>query len=151
MAPALFWFILGVILIIVEIATPSFFVMWFAMGSFAASLIGLFAQDNLILQFAIFVIVSLVLVFLTRRLANRISGTPTRNINQDDIIGKKAYVVRDILSNGSEGVVKISGEEWRAVSSEHTFIPAGSYVEILSLTGVKLTVKLTEKPDKVSE
>ncbi len=141
MAPALFWFILGVILIIVEIATPSFFVMWFAIGSFAASLIGLFAEDNLILQFTVFVVTSLILVVLTRKIANRISGKPSRNINQDEIIGKEAYVVKDILSDGSEGIVRISGEEWRALSANSTFIPEGSRVKVVSLKGVKLTVE----------
>ncbi|HEX8748385.1 MAG TPA: hypothetical protein VF717_14510, partial [Pyrinomonadaceae bacterium] len=55
------WTVLGVILIIAEIFTPGFVLLWFGVGALAAALAGLVGVTSLTLQFLIFIAVSVAL------------------------------------------------------------------------------------------
>ena len=61
--------------------------------------------------------------------------------------GKEASVLEDIDSLQSTGLVSVEGQEWSAKSEDdRKRIPAGSIVEVVAISGVKLVV--TEKiPD----
>ncbi len=58
--------------------------------------------------------------------------------NVDSVIGQSG-VVTIAVPAGSHGYVKIHGEEWRATSSDS--LPVGSEVQVLSVSGVTVTVK----------
>jgi len=60
--------------------------------------------------------VSGILVLSTRKLAKKITGEEVRSINVDEIIGKEAIVIEQIDNKLGKGVVKVSGDMWRAVS-----------------------------------
>ena len=64
--------------------------------------------------------------------------------NIDTIIGKKAVVKKSITPD-EEGRVKVGYEEWRARADED--ISEGEHVEIVSVSGVTLTVKKVEGGD----
>ena len=93
------------------------------------------------MELLIFALVSFVLVLTSRRFANRISGEPSRKITQDDIIGKEAHVTQTILEDNSKGLVRIRGQEWRAVTELGQRIEKGAQVKVIKLHGVKLTVE----------
>lgn len=141
----MFWLFLGVIFLIAEMLTPTFFIMWFGLGAFAAMVISLIWKDSLIAQTVIFIIVALILVLLTRKLAQKISGTPSRNIAQDDMIGKTAFVVEDIAMDGSKGLVQLGSEQWKAKPSTDQAIPKGTKVRVIELKGVTLTVEIEKQ------
>ena len=58
------WLIIGVGLIIAEIFTLSFFLLWFGVGALAAALAGMLGAP-LVLQFAIFAVVSIALTAMS--------------------------------------------------------------------------------------
>src|ERR671939_739522 len=60
------WTILGIVLIIAEVFTPGFVLLWFGIGALAAALAGLVGIDSLGLQFLIFTIVSVSLTAASR-------------------------------------------------------------------------------------
>jgi len=139
--------VLGIILLMVEIATPTFFTMWIGIGAISASLLAAFFEDQFALQLVVFIVVSFLLVISTRKLANKLSGKSPRSIAQDQLIGETATVTQDILPDGSKGIIKVAGESWRAVSVEEEHIKAGSKVKILALKGVKLYVERVPKKE----
>src|SRR6266496_1373696 len=62
------WVILGGILIIAEVFTPGFVLLWFGVGALAAALAAVFGVSSLALQFLIFSLVSIALTAASRTL-----------------------------------------------------------------------------------
>ena len=62
--------------------------------------------------------------------------------NAESLIGHIAIVMSEIDNLQNIGLVNVGGQEWSARSSvDEVKIPAGSVVEILSISGVKLIVR----------
>src|SRR5437899_11656772 len=57
----IFWTILGAVLIIAEIFTTGFVLLWFGIGALAAAFAGLIGVHSITLQFLIFAVVSIAL------------------------------------------------------------------------------------------
>ena len=55
------WCILGAILIVAEIFTSGFVLLWFGIGALAAAFAGFIGIDSLVIQFMIFAVVSMAL------------------------------------------------------------------------------------------
>src|SRR5437588_2960817 len=62
----IFWIILGAILVIAEIFTTGFVLLWFGIGALAAGLAGLVGIHSITLQFLIFAVVSIALTAASR-------------------------------------------------------------------------------------
>lgn len=139
--PVAFWIIFGVILMAIEIFTPSFFIFWFGLGSLAAAIVAYF-YENTIFELLTFIIVSGILVLSTRKLAKKITGEEVRSINVDEIVGKEAIVIEKIDNRKSKGIVKVSGDMWRAVSyDDNVTFENGEYVIIEKVEGAHVIVK----------
>ncbi|MGB9789718.1 NfeD family protein [Thermotoga caldifontis] len=144
MEPYVFWLILGVVLVVAEILTPTFFFFWFALGAFAAA--GVSFLSGTIVQLVTFMGVSAALVLLTRPLAKRLVKSEARKIHIDEIIGKEAIVVETIDNRQGKGLVKVNGEIWRAYSeSDDTTIEEGQKVTILKVEGAHVVVRKIER------
>ncbi len=135
------WLILGFLFLILEMFTVTFFALLFGIAAMITALLAWLWIDSITLQILLFAAFSFILILFAKKFANRISQDSTRKIAQDEIIGKIGYVTSTIRADGSKGLVKILGEEWRAIPVDDEPIEQGSKVEVLSLTGVKLTVK----------
>ncbi|MBP7949954.1 MAG: NfeD family protein [Verrucomicrobiales bacterium] len=136
------WMILGIILIICEMYTVSFFLASFgvaALGSALAAALG----ASVTWQLGVFALASAaVLVLLrpvfARGLYRRSENRPT---NVDALAGVAGTVVEDIPAAGLAGRVRIFGEEWRAVSSNGQVLLTGCLVEVVAVDGATLNVR----------
>lgn len=143
------WLIVAGIFFIGEIATTGFLIFWLGVGAILAMLVS-FITDNIIIQIAVFVITSIVLILLTKPLVKKfVDNKKTVVTNSYSLIGQKALVTEDIDSVKSKGQVKVNGEVWSAKSAEDELIPKGTEVEIAEITGVKLVVKPCNEKIKV--
>lgn len=135
------WLIIAGICFILEIATVGFLIFWFGIAALITCLLSLFI-DNIIVQTAIFVILSAILTFLTRPLAKKIVSKDNVVTNANSIIGKQA-IVQKTISATSNGQIKINGDLWTAMLEDSSYdnVPEGSIVEILKIDGVKAIVK----------
>lgn len=109
-----FWLILSGIFLIIEILNVSFLIFWFSVGALVA-MISSFFINNIIVQSVIFLIVSTLLLFVTKPFVNKI--LPKDNFiktNSNSIEGKIGKVILDIEPVEGKGQVKISGETWSA-------------------------------------
>ncbi len=134
-----YWLVAAGLLFIGEILTPSFILLWFAIGALAGSLTALLSL-HLYVQIAVFIIVSALLLIFTRPILKKtlkVNSTPS---NVYALTGKRGVVVQEINNVLGQGQVKVSGEIWMARSEDSKDIQVGSEVEILRVEGVRLIV-----------
>lgn len=136
----LLWFGLAVIFAVIELTTVGFFIIWFGVGALAAMLAAL-ATSNILIQFLVFIIVSVILLFMTRKLASKVTEGAGMATNIDAVIGRIGMVTEDIPALDNPGIVKLSGEMWSAISSDSKPIKKGTQVQVLQVKGVRLVVQ----------
>ena len=134
------WLIASGVFFIVEIFTVGFLIFWLGIGALLAMLIS-FLTNNIIIQTAVFVISSGILIFATKPLVNKLTKTETVPTNVYSIVGKKGIVIEDINYSTGTGQIKSEGEVWSAKTNEQINIPKGTEIEIESIDGVKVIVK----------
>ncbi len=135
-----YWLILSGIFFIGEIITVGFLLFWFGVAGLISMIVSFFTS-NLIIQMAVFVISSVILIFATKPLVKKVSNSKTIETNASSLIGKKAIVIQDINNLNNVGQVKLGGEIWSAQSDDGSVIDANSEVEVVRIDGVKLIVK----------
>jgi len=145
MDPAILWLGLVILLLIIEIATMGLTTIWFAGGAMAA-FFSTFLGATPTVQRTIFVVLSLVLLVLTRPAAVKYMRSGHVKTNAESLIGRLAVVTAEINNFAQCGEVMIADVSWTARSrTEDRIIPVGSKVRICAIEGVKLIVEETEK------
>ena len=134
------WLLLAVILGIIEISTTNLVSIWFVISSLLAMVSSLFT-DNILIQIAIFVLVGVLLMPISRKLYSKIKMNNSKT-NIDRIIGMKGIVTEDIIKDNI-GEVKVDGKKWSAYSD--TDSSKGENIKLLSINSVKLKVKKWEE------
>ena len=109
------WLIIAGLFFIGEIATVGFLIFWFGIGALLAMIVSFFVS-NVIIQTAVFIISSTILIFATKPFVKKFVDVKKTNTNAFSIIGKKALVIKEINPIHSTGQIKINGEVWSAES-----------------------------------
>ncbi len=136
-----FWLITGLILIILEVTTLTFILLWIGIGAIIAG-ISAFIIPAVGIQLLVFSITSLILLIYTRPLTKRWRNkTPNIQSGVYALIGKEGIVVDEITEHKS-GTVRVGGEIWTATGE--TKLNTGVAVEIIGVQGVTLQVKSQE-------
>jgi membrane protein implicated in regulation of membrane protease activity len=138
----LFWAVVSVVALIVELSTGGFFVICFAFGA-VISAVSAALGVNFYWQLFIFALCSALAIFLVRPFIVRYAhgrGTPERVSNADAIIGREGFVSEAIVDNGF-GRVAIDGDDWKAVSSDGASIGKGEKVRVSSRDSIIITVQ----------
>jgi membrane protein implicated in regulation of membrane protease activity len=142
---AYIWFIIALVFFILEIITPGFVLLWFGVGALAAALLKVLGCTSLAVQIGAFVIVSIVLVILSRTIFKRffMRGSPGKGLktNMDALIGKIGVVSEVIDNERSTGRVVVDGQDWLARSVDASIIPNETRVSIEGCEGARLLVK----------
>lgn len=136
------WLLVAVLLVVAELLTLAFVALYFAVGAVGAAIAGGLGA-NVGIQLAVFGIVSLASLVVTRRPLRRALGrTPAVVSNAPTVIGKRAVVTRPILEGpGQRGQVRVGTEEWSARGESENAIVEGSTVEVVAIDGVSLVVR----------
>lgn len=136
-----FWLILSGLFLIIEIFNASFLIFWFSIGALVAMVVS-FVINNIIIQAAIFLIISTILLFITKPFVNKILPKDSFiKTNSNSIEGKIGKVIVDIEPIESKGQVKINSEVWSAKSTDNTYISKDTEVIVEKIEGVKVIVK----------
>ena len=134
------WLIACVVLVVIELGTVALTSVWFAGGALVAFIAALF-HASWRWQLALFVIVSLVLLFTLRPLVIKYVKPKRTATNVDSLIGKDAEVLTEIRNDREEGTVRLNGNEWTARSETGEVIPAGTMVTVTAVKGVRAFVR----------
>jgi membrane protein implicated in regulation of membrane protease activity len=140
------WTVLGVILIIAEIFTPGFVLLWFGIGALAAAFAGLVGITSLTAQFLIFVLVSVALTAASRTIfVNYFSREKTGSdlkTGVDSLPGQIGTVVSSSRGALNEGAVKVYGSTWTAYPAEgESPLEAGDRVSVERVQGSSIYVR----------
>lgn len=142
---AIYWLIAFVVLVGIEVATTALTTIWFAGGAFAAFLLALF-DVAVEVQLSVFVLVSFVLLFMTRPFAMKYINVGTLKTNADGLIGREARVTSEINNDAGTGSAVVGGQEWTArAQSEDAVYPINTKVWIKEIQGVKLIVSTVKE------
>ena len=140
----IFWLILFVILLIIEILTMGLTTVWFAGGALVAFILA-YVGLGLPVQIIVFLLVSIILVILTRPIAIKFFNKERQKTNAESLIGQKAVVLEMIDTIHGTGRVEVNGMEWSAKVDEASYlIDVGEIVVIEGIQGVKLIVRKEE-------
>ncbi len=132
------WLTAAVVFLILELMTPTFIFACFVTGTLAAGIFSYFYPESYYWQVGIFVVLTTILLPLTRTLAKKITKESPQKSNIDALIGQVALVTKPIDPDLG-GQVKVEGEIWMARADEQ--IAVNEKVSILNVTGTKLHVE----------
>jgi membrane protein implicated in regulation of membrane protease activity len=134
MALWLIWLVIAVVLGVAEI-----FTLTAALGVLAGAALvpaALAAAGvPLAIQLVAYALAAAAGVALVRPVALRHMHQPSvERFGVDALIGKRAYVVREVTDR--DGLVRIDGDEWTARAfDETTVIPVGAQVDVMRISG----------------
>ena len=136
-----FWLVVLVVLVIIELLTMGLTTVWFAGGALMATIASLFYAP-LALQIILFLLVSALLLFFTRPLAVKYFNKDRVRTNAESLVGRQAIVISEIDNLQGIGQVNVSGVEWSArTRTDGVKLPVGTVTNILAINGVKLVVE----------
>jgi len=144
-AAELLWFIVGLVLLLAELALPGLVIIFFGIGAWITALaIWLGLATSFSAQLVTFLVSSVASLILFRKqgmryFGGRISGKLAPDQSLDDIRGEKAVAVNAIKPKSLDGKVEFNGTVWAAESDVD--IAPGAVVEVVERTNLTLKVK----------
>jgi len=138
--PAVIWFLIGLGLLLLELAIPGLVILFFGSGAWVTALVCAITDINLNWQILIFLVASLLgLVLLRKYLKKRFFGRTDKEIDDqlEEFIGRKGRAIDD-FKDGS-GKIEFKGTRWSARSDDP--VAKGDWVFITSKDSLTLDVK----------
>ncbi len=140
--PELIWFIIGLVLFLLELVIPGFVIFFFAVGAWITALVCLVTDPGINLQVIIFAVSSVLsLVLLRKVLQNKISFAKDSHLSdeiEDEFTGREAVAMAE-FGNGNTGKVEFRGTTWNAESD--SYIKEGQKVIIKRKNNFTLIVE----------
>ena len=100
------------------------------------------------LQFAAFLIVSILALIATRPLARKMLDKTIVPTNADRVLHHEAKVTETVDNENATGAVYIDGKTWTARSEDGNIIPKGKMARIVRMEGVKLYVRESKETER---
>jgi membrane protein implicated in regulation of membrane protease activity len=142
------WLALGLLLVVAEMLTGGFVLLWIGLGAAAASLIAYLAA-SFNAQLIGFGVASLLLFGSSRTIFGHVfTSKTTLPMNVDAMVGRIAVVIEVIGPGSTSGTVKVGGEVWSAVGTGRALQP-GERTTIAAVEG--LTLKVIALGDETHE
>lgn len=139
--PELLWFLIGLVLFLLELIVPGFIIFFFGIGAWVTALICLIANPGTNLQIIIFGITSLLTLFALRKLIQKrffySRGNKSEEV-EDEFTGRDAVAITD-FGKSIKGKVDFKGTRWNAESESE--IREGQGVVIIGKENLVLKVK----------
>lgn len=137
----MFWLIVLVVLVVIELLTMGLTTIWFAGGALIATVAAVF-NTPVALQVILFLVVSAVLLFFTRPVAVKYFNKDRVRTNAEGLVGRQAIVISEVDNLQGTGQVNVGGMEWSARTRiDGVRLPVGTVTTILGINGVKLIVE----------
>jgi inner membrane protein len=139
--PELFWFSIGLILFLLELVIPGFFIIFFGLGAWVTALVCLIGEPGTNLQMVIFAVVSVLsLIGLRKMIKKKLfysKGNESEKV-EDEFTGKEGIALSDFGLN-TRGKVEFKGTTWSAESQIE--VKKGQRVLILDNKSITLIVE----------
>jgi len=139
--PELVWFIIGLVLFLLELVLPGFVIFFFGVGAWITALLCLIANPGINLQAIVFAVTSVLSLMLLRKMIQKrffYSKDELSKEVEDEFTGREAVAVMD-FGPGQTGKIEFKGTSWKAESTEP--LKEGQTVIIRSKENFKLFVE----------
>lgn len=141
MDSAIIWFLIGLGLIIAELAIPGIILVFLGIAAWIVAILDWCGVDSFSVQLWIFGITSLALVLFVRRFVKgwfRGSERTSEGDVDEEFVGKVVFVL-EAIEPGGFGKVELKGAHWKATSEAS--IAAGEKAVIIARDNITLEVK----------
>jgi membrane protein implicated in regulation of membrane protease activity len=121
--PELVWFLIGLVLFLLELVLPGFVIFFFGVGAWVTALLCLIANPGINLQVIVFAITSVLSLLLLRKMIQKRFFYSREELSkevEDEFSGREAVAVND-FEPGKTGKVEFKGTSWKAESSSPVF------------------------------
>jgi len=139
--PEIFWFIIGLVLFLLELVIPGFFIFFFGLGAWITAIVCLIGDPGTNLQILIFAVTSVLSLIALRRIIQKkffySKGNQSEEV-EDEFTGKEALSTTD-FGGDKNGKVEFKGTTWKAESASE--IKEGQRVVIIEKDSFKLIVE----------
>ena len=138
-ARSVLWAVFGLALIVIELTTNTFFVLFFGISALIVALLNFVFLDHLATEMTIFSILGISSIFLFK---NKVMSAFQTN---DSHQAKKEFfrLDKDLLGK-SEIKAEYQGADWTVINETDVDLKQGETVEVVRIDGIKLYVKLRE-------
>lgn len=141
MSMTMFWLVVLVVLVVIELLTMGLTTIWFAGGALIATVAAVLGAP-MVVQVILFLVVSGVLIIFTRPLAVKYFNKDRVRTNAESLVGRQAIVISEIDNLQGIGQVNVGGMEWSARTRiDGVRLPVGTVTTVLGINGVKLIVE----------
>ncbi len=138
------WLIVVILLVVIEAMTVNLVTIWFIISGIITMFLSFFLND-LISQFAVFVLLGILLMILTKPAIEEMKKNKEEKLNLERIIGMEGVVIKEIKKN-VVGEVKVDGKIWSAIADKKITVDSDVIVE--EIMGAKLLVSKVKKSKK---
>ncbi len=137
------WWILALLLFVLELAAPGFFFLWIALAAAVTGVIAWIVPDlGWQMAFIVFAVLSVVSVIVGRKVwrpSALETEDPTLNKRAEQYVGK-TFTLDTALENG-RGRLNVGDSSWLAKGPD---LPAGSKVRVTAVDGSVLEVEAAD-------
>jgi inner membrane protein len=140
------WVVLGLILMIFEVAAPGIFLLWFGVAALIVGAVAILFGEALGLgwqiQVILFLVLSVIAVFIGRRLIGAtdvVSDEPLLNMRGEQLIGQ-VVTLEEATVNG-RGRARVGDSLWRVTGPD---LAAGTRVRITGIDHGTLVIEMAE-------
>jgi membrane protein implicated in regulation of membrane protease activity len=133
------WFIVGGILLAIEVMVPGTYMLWLGLAAIATGVIGFILPLSWQLLIVVFAVLAVVSVLIGRKLQPRAepdSDKPFLNRRADAFVGRIFTLEEPIVSGA--GRVRVDDTTWRVTGPD---CPAGTKVRVERADGATLIVQ----------
>jgi membrane protein implicated in regulation of membrane protease activity len=133
------WMTAAGVLVVVEILVPGFFFIWFGIGAAAAGIATLLGVGP-VGQLGVLILVSGVLLVLSRKIAQKITRPQPPGVGADRLKNATGIVIETIDPVKDTGMVRVEREDWRASSETGQPIANGTRIRVVKQEGTHVIV-----------
>ncbi|MCB0696021.1 MAG: NfeD family protein [Chitinophagaceae bacterium] len=137
---AVIWFLVGLVLILVELVLPGLVLLFFGVGAWVTALVCLVSNPGINTQLFIFLAGSLISLVLLRNLIKKKymdRKSPDSEL-EDEYIGQTAVAISSFAA-GETGKVTFKGSNWEAIAQQA--VTTGQRLRITGYKSIKLFVE----------
>ncbi|CCY65650.1 NfeD family protein [Marseilla massiliensis] len=135
------WVLVTVVCLILELTSGDLFILCFSIGALVTAVLSAFGL-GFYGQLAVFVVASVLsLLFVRPSLVRRLHGRKKERLSNADALIGRIGRVSEAIEQGGYGRVAIDGDDWKAVSSDGTYVPMGQNVRVVGRESIIITVE----------
>jgi hypothetical protein len=137
-----YWVVGGVALMLLELAGPTFYILWFGIAAVLVGVLCSAVSISLTAQIVIWTVLSLVLAVLWFKFVPAPQKT-TAGLSKDALVGERGMIVREV-SEMQKGTIRfqkpiLGSDSWTVIADER--IASGERAQIVDVIGQTLKVE----------